>query len=141
MRWAILILLLSGCAGRTSWPTSDTPVSPVVESEARLMASFLKRMGYVDHYTSVAGTGSMRPLVDEGNILLYRALPYEKLTVGMIPLVKRRDGSLLLHCIYEPFGEDQWVTMGYNNTIIDPLVLTRDNYYGYVLIGPIWSIP
>ena len=77
---------------------------------------------------TVRATGSMRPLFDEGALLILESVPYDSLRVGDIVTYEHPEThALIVHRLYEKRGDKYW-PKGDHNARMDDAYVTRENF-------------
>jgi ABC-2 type transport system ATP-binding protein len=104
------------------------------QSDSKLY-HFLKRMDDGCEFVVEAVSNSMWPLIDKGDEVLIKKIPYEKLTVGdVIAFNFENTSELIVHRIVKKLEDDhvKYLTKGDLLVENDPWVLMKENYIGKV---------
>ena len=112
MIYAALILaalFLAGCA--TTWPTDQTEFLHLNTREAAENAGRTwARSGTGREWTTVGFTGSMRPVLNGGEILLLEKYVGQPLRAGSMIVYYRADGVRIVHQVVEVRPGSVYVT-------------------------------
>jgi len=120
---------LSGCASAPG-ASKAAPRSTMTRAGAIAIAKLVATSIGGRVYT-IAPTGSMRPTLDEGSVVMAEVVGWEQLHQGDIVIYRATDGDEVIHRLYARRG-DHWIVLGDNNTAVDRETVTAENLLGRV---------
>jgi len=108
------------------------PSSTLDWASATKVATAVRYMVPGSRLVTVMPTGSMKPVFDERSMLVIEPAPFDSLQVGDIVTYRHpQHGLPVVHRITEKRGDRFW-SKGDNNSRMDDVWITRENYEGRV---------
>mgnify|MGYP002522318887 FL=1 len=90
-----------------------------------------KIFGYI---YSVVPTDSMEPVINEGDFILSKEVPFEKLTIGDDIIYYSKSNKIyIVHRIVDVNLDGSFIMKGVNNSTFDTEFVTKENYVGKVV--------
>ncbi|HEY0966964.1 MAG TPA: S24/S26 family peptidase [Opitutaceae bacterium] len=122
-------------------PSSSLNTEEMVACVAPIFTRHITKEAVISRYEifpfRVSSTGSMRPAIGDGDVVLMERAPFEVLAVGDIVHAISGDNNLMHRLI----GGDAkgYVIKGDNNRWRDPFLVTRETYAGWRVFATFYT--